>query len=320
VRNLADHPFSHRATEEVRQKILHQLQATIRDIDPRCQILAVDPLTLPERAFLAERRMAGRDFVKNSIHPRCVAFLPGTGVGLRIHDGEHLKISILYPGLDLERAHAAANEWDDAFAQRLSLAFTEQYGYLTANPINMGTGLRASVLLFLPGLVAGEGMASVIRAVQAIGGGISGFFGNGSSPEGCMFQIYNRQTLGESEETIIRRIKALAETIEERELAAREELVTKNREVWLDRASRVMALLTHARSVSMAEALTLLSQARLASLLGMIAPDFVLQVDCLMASLLPVHLQLSYGAWMSEKRQDILRATGLRKMFEGVCI
>jgi protein arginine kinase len=317
---MAGYPFPHRAEEKNNEKILHRVADAARDIDPRLQFLGMDSLTLAERAFLAERRMAGKKIMAGGLRHRGMAFLPEAGVDLRILDGEHVKISVIRPGLDLEGAHGMANGWDDALAQRLSMAFSERHGYLTADPSGMGTGLRASVMLFLPGLVSGEKMNPIIRAVHAVRSGIGGFFGMGSSPEGCMFQIYNQQTLGETEAAIIRRMGALAETIGEQELAAREELVTKSSEVWLDRISRVMALLAHARSVSMTEGLTLLSQARLAAQLELVPVEFLPQIDGLMVALLPAHLQMGYGAWVSEKRQEVMRAEYLRKMFGEVHI
>jgi protein arginine kinase len=316
VRNLANRPFPQQAADGNRKETLYLLYGALDSIDPGFAFLRSDELTDKEQRFLVERRLAGRN--QSPVKNRGLALPRDPALSLRFNDGEHLKIAALRPGMGLADAYEVALQLDDAFAQRLAFAFSEKSGYLTANPANAGTGLRVSAMLFLPGLVGSEKMIQIIHAAYAVGCGIGGFFGSLSNPEGCLFQIHNRHTLGESEETILKRLLGLVQTIEERELEMREELAKKHRDMLHDRMARVLALLSQARSVGETEGLVLLSQARLAVHLDMLPPDLAAKIDGLMASTLSIHLQLTHGAWLSDSRLDQLRAEKLRGAFSRI--
>jgi protein arginine kinase len=244
-----------------------------------------------------------------------IALLDDRSMNFRFNDGEHLKFACLLPGLDVFRAYERLDEADGALSQRLNFAFNGQKGFLTADPSDMGTGLRVSLLLFLPALVAIGKIEQVAHAVQLLGCAFGGLLGAVSSSESCIFQVHNRMTLGESEETILRRMAGVGEALAEQELAARKELEASFPDRVPDRMARVIALLYSARIMPLSEALVLLGQARLAACLGYLDKEFFQKIDELFTAVLPIHLQMRHGEWVAENVQEQLRTELLRQSF-----
>ncbi|MDR3316580.1 MAG: hypothetical protein LBS68_00675 [Puniceicoccales bacterium] len=317
VRSIAGERFPHWSSPEQQSARLAQLHGALRDVDPEFNFWKSGQLSPKEWLYFRERRIAGKSFAPNGSQVG-IATMHRTPIDCRFNDGEHIKISAMRPGLQLAEAHAFANGLDDALSLRLSFAFDEKKGYLTADPASLGTGLRASLLFFLPALVAAEKMCQFVHAVQSVGCAIGGFYGTGSDPEGCIFQIHNRSSLGESEETIIRRLSGIGEVLQGHELAAREELKRTLGERLMDRMARVMAILSSARLLPLQEAIALLCQARLAAHLGFLDSSLVPTIDRLLTEIQPVHLQLRRGAWMTQQQQEEERAGLLRQTFAGI--
>ncbi|MDR2667973.1 MAG: hypothetical protein LBB38_02960 [Puniceicoccales bacterium] len=317
VRDLVDERFPRWATNEQQLNTRERVHGALADMSPSFRHWRMESLSRNERALFSERRIAGRDFAKTAELAE-IAVLDGQTLAFRINDGDHLKISCILPGLDLLAAYEHADSADNAISKRLEFAFDDKKGFLTSDPSDMGTGLRASALLFLPALSAAEKIGQITHAIQQLGCAVAGFSGVGSGFDGCIFQIYNRITLGESEETILRRMIGVVETIVEQELAARNELENALINLVPDRMARVVAMLCSARVVPLQEGLGLLGQARLAACLGYIDGQFIGAVDELMTAILPTHLQLRHGEWVKEAQQNSIRAEILRQAFAKV--
>jgi protein arginine kinase len=317
VRNLSGERFPHWATDEQRAEVRSRMRSAIVDWAPQAHFWSLENLGEVERNLFVERHMAGQRVVKKPLQI-AIAHVEQHSLSFRINDGEHLKFASILPGMNVFQAYDHVDLADNALSQRLEFAFDESKGYLTADPSDAGTGLRVSLLLFLPALVAAEKIGQVAHAVRILGCESGGFMGKGTSPDACIFQIHNRITLGESEETILRRLAGVCEALVEQELIARDGMEKALADRFSDRMARVMALLCSARVMPLHEALALLGQARLGACQGYIAENFVEKIDWLMTAIMPTHLQLLCGEWTSEIQQNLMRADRVRRTFANV--
>ncbi|MDR2577173.1 MAG: hypothetical protein LBC42_03995 [Puniceicoccales bacterium] len=319
ARNFAGERFPSWATSDMQLAQLSRGYEALRKCNGDFHFWQLRQLAVPERPYFQERRMCGKNFLASGSHV-AIAEMHNLPMQVRFNDGEHVKISTIMSGLQLREAHSVVNGVDDEMARYVEFAFDDKKGYLAAFPENLGTGLRASLLFFLPGLVATERISQILYAAQTIGCAIGGFSGTGTEADGCFFQICNRSSLGESEEEILRRMHGVGEAIRDQELMARRELERTLPEQLGDRFSRVLGMLTSARCMSFAEALSLLSQARLAACMEIFPSELIPTIDAFIVELQPIHLQLIRNVWITGERQETLRAEQLRKAFTGIAL
>lgn len=234
---------------------------------------------------------------------------------IMINEEDHLRIQVLRNGLHLKRAWNFIDAVDNVIEQSVNYAYSKELGYLTACPTNVGTGLRASAMLHLPGLVISGQMDKVVRAVNQLGIAVRGIFGEGSDASGSFFQISNQQTLGETETGIIQRLRSVMSTIMEREEDAREIILEKDGPKFLDKIGRAYGILKHGRLISSSEAMNRLSLIRLAIDIGSIGDKFRATVDPLFIECQPGHVQLKTNKEIDPAQRDVLRATILRQKF-----
>ena len=222
-------------------------------------------------------------------------------------------MQMLRPGLQLNEAFAALDQADSALDARLDFAFHPQLGYLTACPTNVGTGMRASAMLHLPGLVLSEQINPVIQAVNKIGHAVRGLYGEGTEAMGNLFQISNQVTLGEREEDILAELNKVIERIIESESNARQVLLQKNPEMLMDHVGRGFGILSHAYAMSSKEALNLLSFLKLGVDLGFFPRERQEEIDALFVLTQPAHLQNdAHQEKLSPEQRDGLRAATIR--------
>ena len=216
------------------------------------------------------------------------------------------------PGLQLSAAFAALSELDTALEGSLEFAFDSTLGYLTTCPTNLGTGLRASAMLHLPGLVLSDQIGQVLQAVNKIGLAVRGLYGEGTESLGNLYQISNQSTLGESEETIIRRLERVISQVATHEQNAREKLLEDDPEMVADKIGRAYGVLRYSHIIDSKEALNHLSLLRLGGTLGFFAPETVMLCDSLLMDIQPAHLQLHSGRKLSPEERDSIRAEIVR--------
>jgi protein arginine kinase len=216
------------------------------------------------------------------------------------------------PGLQLTAAFTALSELDTQLEESLEFAFDPTLGYLTTCPTNLGTGLRASAMLHLPGLVLSDQIGQVLQAVNKIGLAVRGLYGEGTESLGNLYQISNQSTLGESEETIIRRLERVISQVANHEQNAREKLLEDDPEMVADKIGRAYGVLRHAHIIDSKEALNHLSLLRLGGTLGFFAPKTVMLCDSLLMDIQPAHLQLHSGRKLSPEERDSIRAEIVR--------
>ena len=180
-------------------------------------------------------------------------------LSIMINEEDHLRMQSIRSGLQLKQAFKLVDKIDSALETKLDFAYDQRLGYLTACPTNVGTGMRASAMLHLPGLVLSELINQVIQAVNKIGLAVRGLYGEGTEAMGNLFQISNQTTLGEKEDEIIARLSKVIETIIEKEHDARQVLIQKKSNTLWDQIGRAYGVLTYAHAMTSKEALNLLS-------------------------------------------------------------
>ena len=219
------------------------------DLAPPLQYVNVAGLPLLDRQFLVERQLISREHA-NTEGPRGVAFDDRESVSIMVNEEDHLRLQVMRSGLALDEAWAEIDRVDDALESRLAYAFHDQFGYLTACPTNVGTGMRASVMLHLPALGLTKQIEKVFRALQKINLVVRGLYGEGSRASGDFYQISNQVTLGKSESGALTEIREVNQQIIAYERQARHALMRENRQGVQDRVARAFGTLQSALHVS----------------------------------------------------------------------
>lgn len=275
---------------------------------------AIHDLSPLEREVLLERRLISRELMESRGGGGAL-IVPAQHLSLMINEEDHLRIQCLRSGFNLRDAWREIDALDSEIEQVLDYAFSDQLGYLTACPTNLGTGMRASAMLHLPGLVMREHMEKVIRMVNQLGMAVRGSFGEGSEPVGSIFQISNQQTLGESEEDILKRLINILHAIIEQEQNARGMLLERDLVRLRDKIGRAYGILQNGHLLSSEEAMNLLSLMRLAVDLNLLPGAPRASVDRLMMEVQPGHVQYSAKTDVQPQERDRLRATRIREQF-----
>ncbi|OPZ65217.1 MAG: putative ATP:guanido phosphotransferase [Firmicutes bacterium ADurb.Bin506] len=318
ARNLAGVPFPNRAKagqlEAVLEKILHAVEST-PSIGP-VEVLRLAKMSAVDRQIAVEEHLtspqhisepAGRALVLNRDNSMCIM----------INEEDHLRIQAILPGFQLDQALRLAWAADDAVEETIDYAFDAELGYLAACPTNVGTGMRASVMLHLPALAATNMIGQVLGAVSKVGVAVRGIYGEGTDAVGNLFQVSNQVTMGRAEEEIIAHLRAIVKQIMDSERAARRALMNDARMQLEDKIFRSYGLLTNARLMPSEEALRLISDVKLGGDLGLITnvpEDLLTRVS---VNTMPAHIQRSAGRELSVWERDLARAAMIRERFGG---
>ena len=313
ARNLSSFPFTNRANAHQKTEIEQYLKARLEKLafDPSLVYLTVAPLSLLDRQLLVERQLISRELA-NSDGPRGVAVAPNEIISVMVNEEDHIRLQVIRSGFSLDEAWQDADRLDDKLEERVPYAFNEELGYLTACPTNVGTGLRASVMLHLPALVLTKQIEKVFRALQKINLAVRGLYGEGSRASGDFYQISNQVTLGKSETTIINEIRDVIPQIITYERQARQTLTRENRPLMLDKVQRAYGILKNAAMMTSEETMDLLSSVRLGVNLGLIDDINILEVNELFIHTQPAHLQKLLGKELDSEERNSERARFLR--------
>ncbi len=314
ARNLAAFPFTNRASPHQKAEIENLLRERIGrlDLDPKLAYLNVPGLSALDRQFLVERQLISRELA-SAEGPRGVAVGPRETVSLMVNEEDHLRLQVMRSGFALDEVWQDIDKVDDLLEQRVSYAFSEEFGYLTACPTNVGTGMRASVMLHLPALVLAKQIEKVFRALQKINLAVRGLYGEGSRASGDFYQISNQVTLGKSETTILSEIREVIPQIITYERQARQTLVRESRQSLQDRVSRAFGTLCSATMMTSEETMDLLSSVRLGINLGLLEDITIPTVNELFIHTQPAHLQKLMGASLDGEERNAARARYLRQ-------
>jgi len=315
ARNVRGHNFPDRSSREERIQLWEELSRLLLDLKSLtgAVALAMDELSETDKVFLLERHLISRDLLEEDPGAGLVA-QPDGRASVMVNEEDHLRLQVVVPGLQLEAAWRLADVLDDEIAERVDYAFSPRLGYLTACPSNVGTGLRTSVMLHLPGLTLSQEMEPIVRGLTKIGLTVRGLLGEGSEAVGNIFQISNQVTLGESEQEIITSIGQIVREVVEHELNARQRLLQKKKLVLLDHLARAYGVLANARLLTTKEALDFLSSLRLGAVLGIFHGVPVEEIRELMEICQPAHLQKIVGRRLNSRERDFHRALLVREV------
>ncbi len=315
ARNLSVFPFEIKLKESDSERLLKLSQSVIEE---RCPGHYIDMKTLTplERESLLECHLISPNFHK--MNKPAGLYLSANGdISIMINEEDHLRIQGLSGGLNLTNISARVFDCEEEIGEELSYAFDENYGFLTSCPTNLGTGLRASVLLHLPGLVFTNEVEKVLKGALQIGMAVRGLYGEGSEIKGSLFQISNQHTLGLKEEDLIQTIGKLAHMIIDIEKKARDAIFEKARYEFEDKIFRSLALLRSARILSTDETLNLLSAVRFGVGTGVIKDISLDIINEIMLVARPANIQLHVGQVLEEHERDIQRAQYIRSRLSG---
>ena len=314
ARNLADFPFISRASPADRQEIERTLRKVVHERVSREDWLYfdVEKLDSLDRQFLVERHLISRELAESE-GSRAVAISKSDQISLMVNDEDHLRIQVMRSGLDLQAVWEDINRIDDGIESDVTYAYSQQLGYLTACPTNVGTGMRCSVMLHLPALVITRQIDKVFRSLQKISLAVRGFFGEGSQAMGDFYQISNQITLGNSEQSLLKEVGAVVPVIIEYERQAREVLKKESHQHLHDRISRAYGILRSAQTISSEETMYHLSSIRMGINLGLIKDIQIPRINELFIYTQPAHLQKMRGIEMDAADRNIERARYLRR-------
>jgi protein arginine kinase len=328
ARNLQGHAFGGRARVNDRTTVLRRVRdasatmAPLRDASVR-ELASLDPRGI---RILLERRLISRDLLgedpgtpegKEGV---AVVLAEGAPVSIMVNEEDHLRIQVFLSGLDLREAWNRIDLLDEELGQNLPYAYHPQFGFLTSCPTNVGTGLRASVLLHLPGLVLTKEIGKVLQGLSQMGLTFRGLFGEGSEVVGNFFQISNQVTLGKSEEELVDHLDDVVRRVIGYEEEARRVLLRDAGAVTEDKVWRAYGLLRHARSLSFEELMNLSSGVRLGASLKLLPGLRVYPLNKIMMFTQPAHLEEAAGRDLSPAECDAHRAAYVRRILldEGV--
>lgn len=317
ARNFREIPFPNRADfnqlAEVRLEAEKLLPGIAADLGQDFDLLDLERITPLQRDVLIEKQLISRNFIQNPQH-RIVFITADRATSIMVNEEDHLRIQCMAPGLDLDTPFARASHIDDMVESQVDIAFDEKMGYLTSCPTNLGTGLRASVLLHLPGLVFTRNIQGIMNISPQLGLAIRSVYGDETESVGNLFQISNQLTLGFSEAEIIENLKTAVMEIVSHERQARKALALYMKEHLEDEVWRAYGTLRYARLLSEKEVLELLSKVRLGIDLKLINE---VEAGCfseILISSRTSYLQnLAENENLSKNEIDRLRAEHVRK-------
>src|SRR5438045_4021074 len=239
ARNLAAFPFTNRASSYQKAEIESQLRERIAkmELEPKLGYVNVPTLSTLDRQFLVERQLISRELAAAE-GPRGVALGPQETVSLMVNEEDHVRLQVMRSGFTLEEAWQEIDRVDDILEQRVSYAFSDDFGYLTACPTNVGTGMRASVMLHLPALDATKQIEKVFRALQKINLAVRGLYGEGRRAAGICEQYSNPVTRGQRDTAILGEIREVIQQIITYERQTRKSLLNETRQALHDRVAR----------------------------------------------------------------------------------
>lgn len=316
ARNLKGYKFPHIINSEDSKKIVDECSGAILKsntaLSKAFHLIKIEKLSPVERLSMVEEHLISPALVEN-YEKSAVLINDDANVSIMINEEDHIRLQVIFAGLQLKEALEQASKIDDVIEESLDYAYNQKMGYLTVCPTNVGTGIRASVMIHLPALSMMGNINGVLNAVTQVGLTIRGIYGEGSNVQGNIYQVSNQVTLGLCEEEIISNLLAVTRQIIEKEKKARQKLVESNMIHLEDNAWRSLSILKSARVLSSSECLNLISNVRLGMNLGIIKGIDSVILNELMINTQPATLLKREGEGLDMELRDIKRAQYVRE-------
>lgn len=313
ARNLKEYPFPIRLSAEKACEIVDKVGEVLQDCDVKFHRIDLDAVSDTIRVAMIERHLISPDFI-SAKEGRAVYLSDDNSVFIMVNEEDHIRLQVIYDGFEPYEAFALADKIDNILSKKLNFAFHERLGYLTQCPTNLGTGMRASVMLHLPALEMSGAVHRIGANLSKLGLTMRGLYGESTKPVGAFFQLSNQVTLGISEKAAIDNLQNITTQLIAQEMRARENIFG-NIEVE-DKIHRALGILKSAILMDHSEAMQLLSLVRLgvsSKKLETLSAD---SIDSLMVEIQPASIMIKYGDDMSPRDRDIKRAEIIRKRFQ----
>lgn len=309
ARNIKDYPFPMMLLQEEGSKIINEVSEIFKE-QPNIsgyKINVLNEMNHLNRLAMVEKHLMSPALL-NDRNKSALIVSPHKEISIMINEEDHIRIQCIKSGFQLEDAFSAASQIDDVLEDKLEYVFDEKLGFLTSCPTNVGTGLRASVMMHLPGLrMIGE-LTNMIQTISKLGLTVRGVYGEGSEALGNMFQISNQVTLGASEPDIIKAVKKIIIQIIEKENKARALLLSKDKIYFEDKVYRSYGLLKNARLLNYKESMRLISDVILGVDVGIITETNAKTLHHMIQCVQPASLQILIGEDLDERERSIKRA------------
>jgi protein arginine kinase len=310
ARNIADYPFDSKLDETSCREIIEKVENALGD---EYDSVNLNDMNSVETMALVEKHYISPNFAKKKM-PHSLLTKDNGDISVMVCEEDHIRIQSIKAGLALDEAYKKALECDNILGEKLNIAFDKKYGYLTHCLTNLGLGMRVSVMMFLPALTMTRSIENLSLQLSKLGLVVRGMYGEGSSPDGCLYQISNRVTMGVTEQDTIEKLKNIALKVAEQERQARKVILSDNYSAVADRICRAYGVLKYARIMSSKEFLKLYSDVRLGIALGLVTDIEYETLGNVMIGVLPANLIMNNGGKnISEIERDILRADYIRK-------
>lgn len=310
ARNLSDYPFPCRMTDAQRAEVVEKVRLAVKTLPDEFMFVLMEDISELDTVAMVERHLISPDFADSS-KGRALAVTKDESISIMINEEDHLRIQVIKPGLSLKEAYDIAERIDTALQRELHFAFDNKLGYLTQCPTNLGTGMRASVMMHLCALGESHAVSRIAGNLGKLGFVIRGTYGEGSDANSALYQLSNQVTLGISEKSAIENLMNICNQLAESELNTRARLMESME--YQDKISRSMGILLTARLISHAEAVKLLSNVRLGITEGLIEDVSIETIDSLMLSIQPASLMRAQGKKLTPSERDKARAQLIRE-------
>lgn len=317
ARNLAGRSFPGWSATEECTKVWEETLPVVLALSGwhKPQAARMDELSAFQRQILFERHLVSREHAEGKAG-RGVVFQADEAVSVMINEEDHVRMQTLLPGLQLQEAWRRSDALDTGLEQQVSYAFSTRWGYLTACPSNVGTGMRASVMLHVPGLVLMEEIHPIIKGLGKIGLAVRGLWGEGTEATGHMFQISNQVTLGDLEVDLVSTLEQIVQELVQHEKNARIRLMESKENTVRDHVGRAFGILSNAHVLTSKEALDLLSSLRLGIDLGILGDVRWEGLNDLLMQTRPAHLQVLIDEQLNPQERDEARARLVRSRMQ----
>lgn len=316
ARNLLNIPFPNRANDEQLKTVLKNGIKVINDDNNfnGFKVVKLETLSAIETSFLVEKRLISFALANSNRPYRALIYDTNEVASIMINEEDHYRIQCILPGFQLKRAWEHIDIVDNKIEESVEYAFNDVEGFLTSCPTNVGTGLRASVMLHLPALFLSNKLNELLKEVSKKGYAVRGFYGEGTDFQGNLFQISNQSTLGLTEMQILENLEVIVSGLIEKEQTERGRLMTHSRDKIEDQVMRSYGILTNAKIISTAEAVDLLSKIRFGIEMGTIIKNTYDTINRLMLITQPGYLQLIKGCKMNQKQRGLARACLIQEL------
>lgn len=310
ARNLKDYPFPAHLDKQSRKNVNELVKDILVEADDsNLNYIEMSDLTSYQAVSLAEKHLISPEFASDSTG-RALILSNEEDVSIMLCEEDHVRIQVIYPGLSLDEAYEQAFKFDEKLNKSAEIAFDERIGYLTQCPTNLGTGMRASVMLHLPTLGRSSAMSRLATTVAKLGLTLRGAYGEGSEPIGDIYQLSNQVTLGISEKAAIQNLKSITQQIVTQEKQAREALLKDD--LFIDKIWRAYGILKNAHMISCNEFTNLVSLVRLGASAGIINVELS-TLSRLLIEMQPATINANAGKAYSSAQRDVLRAKSIKE-------